>query len=152
MSVLFCEILPLVMGARPLATFHDTQARTSERVSLNVEMHKVPQVWNFRYLAKFSEFQWCEWRYAMTESRDEWIKKRAYSLWEEEGYPTGKDAAHWEQATKERSEMEKTAPDGLKVKPKAKSAAASKKSAANGAIPPAAVVKRTAKKAVSAKA
>jgi hypothetical protein len=116
-------------------------------------MHKVPQVWNFRYLAKFSEFQWCEWRQAMTESRDEWIKKRAYSLWEKEGYPTGKDAAHWEQATKEHSAMEKTAPDGIKVKPKAKRAAAPKAKAGNGAAPiVAAAAKRTTKKAATVKA
>jgi hypothetical protein len=88
----------------------------------------------------------------MTESKDEWIKKRAYALWEEDGYPTGKDAAHWEQATKERAIMEKTAPAALDVKPKAKRAAAPKLSVANGAVPPAATVKRTAKKAPTAKA
>jgi hypothetical protein len=113
-------------------------------------MHKVPQVWNFRYLAKLSEFQWCEWRRAMTESRDEWIKKRAYSLWEEEGYPTGKDAAHWEQASKERGVMEKTAPSGLEVKPKVKRAAKAK--GGNGAAPiVAAAAKRTTKKAATVK-
>jgi hypothetical protein len=101
----------------------------------------------------------------MTESRDEWIKKRAYSLWEEEGYPTGKEAAHWEQATKEHGVMEKTAPDGLKVKPKAKRAAAPKASpatatkkssasAGNGAAPivAAAASKRTTKKVATVKA
>ena len=89
----------------------------------------------------------------MTESRDEWIKKRAYSLWEKEGYPTGKDAAHWEQATKEHSAMEKTAPDGIKVKPKAKRAAAPKAKAGNGAAPiVAAAAKRTTKKAATVKA
>jgi hypothetical protein len=56
----------------------------------------------------------------MSESRDEWIKKRAYAIWEEEGYPSGRDAAHWEQASKERTSVEKTAPNGLEVKPKAK--------------------------------
>ncbi len=56
----------------------------------------------------------------MTESRDEWIKKRAYAIWEEEGYPTGRDAVHWEQASKERAAVEKTAPHGIEVKPKAK--------------------------------
>lgn len=64
----------------------------------------------------------------MTESRDEWIKKRAYSLWEEEGYPTGRDQQHWEQAMKERAVMETTAPHGLAVKSKTKSAAAAKAS------------------------
>jgi hypothetical protein len=65
----------------------------------------------------------------MTESRDEWIKKRAYSLWEEEGYPTGRHHTHWEQATKERNVMEKTSPNGLEVKSKTKRAAAPKTSA-----------------------
>src|ERR1700712_3618080 len=105
----------------------------------------------------------------MTESRDEWIKKRAYSLWEDEGYPTGKHHTHWEQATKERNVMEKTSPNGLEVKPKAKRSPAPKASAAkapassgaksaastgNGAAPivAAAAAKRTTKKAASVKA
>ena len=96
----------------------------------------------------------------MTESRDEWIKKRAYSLWEEEGYPTGQDQHHWEQAMKERAVMETTAPHGLTVKPKvksdsvAKTAAKSKTSASaktNGVVPPAVAAKKTAKKDVAAK-
>lgn len=44
----------------------------------------------------------------MMESRDEWIKKRAYALWEQEGYPSGRDTVHWEQAHKERIALEKT--------------------------------------------
>lgn len=66
----------------------------------------------------------------MTESRDEWIKKRAYAIWEEEGYPQGRDAAHWEQAGKERAALEKTAV-GIEVKPKAKRKTAA--AASNGA-------------------
>ena len=95
----------------------------------------------------------------MTESRDEWIKKRAYSLWEEEGYPTGRDQHHWEQAMKERAVMETTAPHGLAVKPKAKTAIPPKAEAkikatgkSNGAVPPVvAAIKRTGKKDVTAK-
>ncbi len=34
----------------------------------------------------------------MADSEDEWIRKRAYALWEQEGYPAGKDREHWEQA------------------------------------------------------
>lgn len=30
-----------------------------------------------------------------------WIRQRAYALWEEEGYPHGKDAEHWERAKQE---------------------------------------------------
>jgi hypothetical protein len=89
----------------------------------------------------------------MTESRDEWIMKRAYSLWEEEGYPTGRDSAHWDQASKEWSVVESTAPHGLAVKPKTKRvAAAPKPSKTNGATPPAAIAaKRTVKKDATAK-
>jgi uncharacterized protein YjbJ (UPF0337 family) len=35
---------------------------------------------------------------AVRESR---IRERAYELWEEEGYPDGRDRAHWEQASSE---------------------------------------------------
>lgn len=96
----------------------------------------------------------------MTESRDEWMKKRAYSLWEEEGYPTGRDQHHWEQAMKERAVMETTAPHGLAVKPKVKSDAAAKTAAksktsastkTNGAVPPVVAAKKTTKKDVIAK-
>jgi hypothetical protein len=91
----------------------------------------------------------------MTESRDEWIKKRAYAIWEEEGYPTGRDAAHWEQASKERASVEKTAPHGIEVKPKVKRKPAPKvQVASNGAAAAAtqaAAVKRTPRKAAVAK-
>ena len=80
----------------------------------------------------------------MAETRDEWIMKRAYSLWEEEGHPTGRDSHHWEQAKKEREALEGSAAstDGKEVKTRAKRAVAPK---TNGAIKPA------AKKAVSRK-
>ncbi len=39
----------------------------------------------------------------MADNEDDWIKKRAYALWEEEGQPHGKDAEHWEQARREYS-------------------------------------------------
>ncbi|MGN6779810.1 DUF2934 domain-containing protein [Rhizobium sp.] len=58
----------------------------------------------------------------MLESRDEWIKKRAYAIWEEEGYPSGRDAALWAQASSERIALEKTTAEGgtIDIKPKAK--------------------------------
>jgi hypothetical protein len=94
----------------------------------------------------------------MTESRDEWIKKRAYALWEEEGRPSGRDAAHWEQATNERNAVEKTAPHGIEVKAKRKAEPAAKtpktpKSAANGAAAATqvAAAKRAPRKAAAAK-
>ena len=82
----------------------------------------------------------------MTETRDEWIKKRAYALWEEEGHPTGRDSMHWEQARKERESLERSAAseDGTEVKSKAK------RTATAGAKTDG-VVKPAAKRAVSRK-
>ncbi|MCM2476299.1 DUF2934 domain-containing protein [Rhizobium sp. CG5] len=37
----------------------------------------------------------------MTETEAEWIEKRAYALWEEEGRPHGRDSAHWQTAHQE---------------------------------------------------
>ena len=78
----------------------------------------------------------------MAETREEWIKKRAYALWEEEGYPTGRESIHWEQARHEREALEGSAAssDGKEVKPKAKRSVAGSKT--NGAVTPAS--KRTA--------
>jgi hypothetical protein len=61
----------------------------------------------------------------MTETQQEWIKKRAYALWEEEGRPAGRDFIHWEQARREREALEGSAasPDGKEVKTRAKRAA-----------------------------
>ncbi|MDP9758459.1 DUF2934 domain-containing protein [Rhizobium rhizogenes] len=39
----------------------------------------------------------------MQVSEQEWISKRAYTLWEKEGHPHGRDADHWEQAKHEFS-------------------------------------------------
>jgi hypothetical protein len=86
----------------------------------------------------------------MTESRDEWIKKRAYSIWEEEGRPAGRDAIHWEQASRERAAVEKTAPHGIEVKSKAKGKTTPAVSvASNGAA--AAAAKRSPRKTAAAK-
>ena len=56
----------------------------------------------------------------MLESRDEWIKKRAYAIWEEEGYPSGRDTVHWEQASSERIALEKKVGKKEKVDAKPK--------------------------------
>ncbi|WP_411033647.1 DUF2934 domain-containing protein [Shinella sp. BYT-45] len=45
----------------------------------------------------------------MDDERQEWISKRAYVLWEAEGRPQGKDREHWEQAERERAELERVA-------------------------------------------
>ncbi|MBO9126866.1 MULTISPECIES: DUF2934 domain-containing protein [unclassified Rhizobium] len=61
----------------------------------------------------------------MTETQREWVQKRAYALWEEEGRPSGRDHAHWEQAMKERAALEGSAAsaDGKEVKSRTKRAA-----------------------------
>jgi hypothetical protein len=43
-----------------------------------------------------------------TEQGYEWIKRRAYSLWEEAGRPHGRDQDHWNQAAAEREDLERT--------------------------------------------
>jgi hypothetical protein len=48
----------------------------------------------------------------MDDEREEWISKRAYGLWEAQGRPHGKDHEHWEQAARERVELEKVALPG----------------------------------------
>jgi hypothetical protein len=37
----------------------------------------------------------------MQQDRDQLIRERAYRIWEREGRPHGRDAAHWEQAVGE---------------------------------------------------
>jgi hypothetical protein len=39
----------------------------------------------------------------MQVSEQEWISKRAYTLWEKEGHPHGRDEDHWQQAKHEFS-------------------------------------------------
>ena len=81
----------------------------------------------------------------MTETRDEWIKKRAYALWEEEGRPAGRDFAHWEQARAERQALEGSAAslDGKEVKTRKRAASTPK---ANGAAKAAAPKKTASRK------
>ncbi|MBM7045913.1 MULTISPECIES: DUF2934 domain-containing protein [Rhizobium] len=88
----------------------------------------------------------------MLESRDEWIKKRAYAIWEEEGYPSGRDAMHWEQASSERIALEKSAGKDVKIgaKSKAKRKAAIVVAIASEPAPKPAA-KLTSKKAAVAK-
>ncbi|MGV1917832.1 DUF2934 domain-containing protein [uncultured Agrobacterium sp.] len=44
----------------------------------------------------------------MQVSEQEWISKRAYTLWESEGRPNGRDAEHWDQATREFTLLQNT--------------------------------------------
>ncbi|MBB3393441.1 MULTISPECIES: DUF2934 domain-containing protein [unclassified Rhizobium] len=81
----------------------------------------------------------------MTETREEWIRKRAYALWEEEGRPAGRDFAHWEQARAERQALEGSAAslDGKEVKSRKRAASTPK---ANGAAKVAAPKKTAGRK------
>jgi hypothetical protein len=51
----------------------------------------------------------------MTPSEQDWIEKRAYQLWQEDGCPHGKDFDHWQQASAEFDAMRVT----IEAKPKA---------------------------------
>ncbi|WP_049733709.1 DUF2934 domain-containing protein [Rhizobium ecuadorense] len=44
----------------------------------------------------------------MSDRRHEWISKRAYAIWEEQGRPDGRDDDHWRQAVAERNALERT--------------------------------------------
>ncbi|WP_434713716.1 DUF2934 domain-containing protein (plasmid) [Rhizobium sp. YTUHZ045] len=44
----------------------------------------------------------------MSDRRHEWISKRAYAIWEEQGRPDGRDSVHWRQAVAERDALERT--------------------------------------------
>jgi hypothetical protein len=58
----------------------------------------------------------------MQLSEQEWISKRAYTLWEKEGQPHGRDSDHWEQAKKEYALLETS----YATKPATKKKAAAK--------------------------
>ncbi|MDE1993654.1 MAG: DUF2934 domain-containing protein [Rhizobiaceae bacterium] len=64
-----------------------------------------------------------------TEQGTEWIRKRAYSLWEQAGRPNGRDQEHWNQAAAEREDLERTkaSADGSEVLSKVKTKAAAAK-------------------------
>ncbi|MGX9993653.1 DUF2934 domain-containing protein (plasmid) [Rhizobium sp. Z1P35] len=78
----------------------------------------------------------------MAETREEWIKKRAYTLWEEEGYPIGRDSIHWEQARHERDTLDGSAASSNRKEVKSKAKRSVTGSKTNGVVTPAA--KRTA--------
>ncbi|MGG6894389.1 MULTISPECIES: DUF2934 domain-containing protein [Rhizobium] len=88
----------------------------------------------------------------MLESRDEWIKKRAYAIWEEEGYPSGRDVTHWQQANSERIALEKSVGKESKLGVKSKATRKLTVTAAVDEIADKPVAKQTTKKTVKAKA
>jgi hypothetical protein len=87
----------------------------------------------------------------MAETRDEWIKKRAYALWEEEGHPMGRDSIHWEQARAEHDALKgaSKSPNGKEVKPRAKRAAAAKTAAPATEVTNGCEAKKPAKQAAA---
>jgi hypothetical protein len=82
----------------------------------------------------------------MAESEEVWIKKRAYTLWEEEGYPSGKDREHWERAKLEYATLGPTASKKPAAVSRGKSATAVKPPKA---VPKAATPKPAAKTAAA---
>ena len=96
----------------------------------------------------------------MAASQENWIKHRAYELWEQEGYPSGRDMEHWERAKLEYATLRPTASDsdapknGASTKTtKAVAAKPAKKAAAKTAKPAAPkAAKKTDKPAAAVKA
>ncbi len=41
----------------------------------------------------------------MTDTDEDLIRKRAYEIWEAEGFPEGREYSHWEQAVRELNEQ-----------------------------------------------
>ncbi len=60
----------------------------------------------------------------MYDDRQQWIAKRAYSLWEQAGRPFWQDEVHWRQAVLERDLLEQTraSVDGQEVLSRTRSA------------------------------
>jgi hypothetical protein len=52
----------------------------------------------------------------MLDNRREQVSKRAYAIWEAEGYPHGRDREHWRQA---EAEIDDARPGTVAVKPAA---------------------------------
>lgn len=69
----------------------------------------------------------------MAESEEDWIRKRAYALWEEEGYPADKDREHWERAKLEYATLHPTASKSARAATAPKKAASPPKTSADPA-------------------
>jgi len=62
-----------------------------------------------------------------------WIRERAYSIWEMEGRPEGRERQHWEQATRDvMSRGKGSSADPIAVKTTGRPAAAAKSAPAKG--------------------
>jgi len=91
----------------------------------------------------------------MADSEEIWIRKRAYALWEEEGYPSGKDREHWERAKLEYAALKPVASKASPAASRRKTAAAVKppEAAPRGKPAPSkAVSSKTATKTAAPKA
>ena len=73
----------------------------------------------------------------MVDDREEQIRQRAYSIWEEQGRPQGEDMRHWLQAWQELANTGTDDADATTPADQEGSAAAhaSASSAGNGAVP-----------------
>ncbi|RWX79269.1 DUF2934 domain-containing protein [Neorhizobium lilium] len=87
----------------------------------------------------------------MAESEDDWIKARAYELWEAEGYPTGKDTEHWERATLEYESAKQTTGNLPKSRRKSAEPPAAEEPVKPATKPTAKPSKAAASKVVTAK-
>ena len=78
----------------------------------------------------------------MQDDREQQIRDRAYSIWEEQGRPQGEDMRHWLQAWQEISKADLPAEDADamtlpdSVEATAKKPAAANARHGNGAMPP----------------
>jgi hypothetical protein len=92
----------------------------------------------------------------MAESEQDWIKQRAYALWVEEGYPSGKDTEHWERASLEFAALKPTAsaPSAPELPAESAPSAPAKEAPAKAAksAKPAATGSGKAKKALASEA
>ncbi|WEZ84314.1 DUF2934 domain-containing protein [Rhizobium sp. 32-5/1] len=53
----------------------------------------------------------------MTDTDEDLIRKRAYEIWESQGFPEGREYSHWEQAVRELSGKSAAADDTVKPAP-----------------------------------
>jgi hypothetical protein len=86
--------------------------------NISVELYRIARVWLFGRMET-----------TMAASEEEWIRHRAYQLWEQEGYPSGKDQEHWAQAKLEYASQKPIASGKVSSKLKAPAAKPSAKAA-----------------------
>ncbi|MCF3934517.1 DUF2934 domain-containing protein [Acuticoccus sp. M5D2P5] len=71
----------------------------------------------------------------MDKISEDWIRTRAYEIWESEGRCVGHDQAHWFKATQELAEtIDLSAKPAKKAKPKARKPRARKNTEARASL------------------